>query len=253
MAGLAGLALGAWMAWQFGLWLGFALFSGSYFWLGPVMLFVVGFVIGKGLVGGLISRIKLGGGGFWAGSFGRRVIGLTADAVLQVSFIYIGYLLCQALNVWDWIGRFFEPSEWWEHAWLFAIAVTLVSSTLNLATPQIKVAIGKGSRPLRGVWRSLFVGVGGSSRFAGLLEEWANPWKPGQIALGNSLYDPTWRVGKPDDRHFLTIATSRSGKGRSGIVPNLLTWPGSALVIDPKGENAAITALSGPSASILTG
>lgn len=44
-----------------------------------------------------------------------------------------------------------------------------------------------------------------------------------------------------DDRHFITIATSRSGKGRSGIIPNLLTWPGSALVIDPKGQNAAVT------------
>ena len=242
MAGLAGLALGAWMAWQFGLWIGFALFSASYFWLGPVLLFVAGFVIGKGLVGGLVSRVKLGGGGFWAGSFGRRIIGLTADAVLQLASIYIAYLLCQALNVWDRIGQFFEPSEYGEQVWLFVIAIMLVSMPLDMAAPWVKVAIGKGSRPIRRAWRSLFVGVGGSSRFAGLLEEWANPWKPGKIALGNSLYDPKWRVGKPDDRHFITIATSRSGKGRSSIVPNLLTWPGSALVIDPKGENAAITA-----------
>lgn len=44
------------------------------------------------------------------------------------------------------------------------------------------------------------------------------------------------------DRHLLTIATNRSGKGVSSIVPNLLTWPGSMVVIDPKGENAVITA-----------
>jgi type IV secretion system protein VirD4 len=44
------------------------------------------------------------------------------------------------------------------------------------------------------------------------------------------------------DRHLLTIASNRSGKGVSSIIPNLLTWPGSLVVIDPKGENAAVTA-----------
>lgn len=44
------------------------------------------------------------------------------------------------------------------------------------------------------------------------------------------------------DRHLLTIAPTRTGKGVSAIIPNLLTYPGSALVIDPKGENARLTA-----------
>jgi type IV secretion system protein VirD4 len=44
------------------------------------------------------------------------------------------------------------------------------------------------------------------------------------------------------DRHLLTIAPTRSGKGTTAIIPNLLTYAGSALVIDPKGENAMITA-----------
>jgi type IV secretion system protein VirD4 len=43
------------------------------------------------------------------------------------------------------------------------------------------------------------------------------------------------------DRHLLTVAPTRSGKGTTQIVPNLLTYEGSALVIDPKGENARIT------------
>jgi type IV secretory pathway TraG/TraD family ATPase VirD4 len=87
------------------------------------------------------------------------------------------------------------------------------------------------------------VGLGGTARFSGLMDEWANPWQPGQILLGASLYDPKWLVGIEDDRHITTIATSRGGKGRSVIIPNLLTWPGSALVIDPKGQNACVTAL----------
>jgi type IV secretion system protein VirD4 len=49
-------------------------------------------------------------------------------------------------------------------------------------------------------------------------------------------------IGVPDDRHIITIAGSRAGKGRSAIVPNLITYPGSILAIDPKGELAAITA-----------
>ena len=40
----------------------------------------------------------------------------------------------------------------------------------------------------------------------------------------------------------MTIAPTRSGKGTTAIIPNLLTYAGSALVIDPKGENAMITA-----------
>ena len=44
------------------------------------------------------------------------------------------------------------------------------------------------------------------------------------------------------DRHLLTIAPTRSGKGTTAIIPNLLTYAGSALVVDPKGENAMITA-----------
>lgn len=44
------------------------------------------------------------------------------------------------------------------------------------------------------------------------------------------------------DRHLLTVAPTRAGKGVSTIIPNLLTYEGSALVIDPKGENAMITA-----------
>ncbi|WP_299963009.1 type IV secretory system conjugative DNA transfer family protein [uncultured Roseobacter sp.] len=44
------------------------------------------------------------------------------------------------------------------------------------------------------------------------------------------------------DRHLLTSAPTRSGKGVSHIIVNLLSYTGSMLVIDPKGENARITA-----------
>lgn len=64
-------------------------------------------------------------------------------------------------------------------------------------------------------------------------------YEPGKIFLGK-IGDTL--LGVSDDRHLFTIAGSRAGKGTSAIVPNLLTYPGSILCIDPKGENAAITA-----------
>ena len=46
----------------------------------------------------------------------------------------------------------------------------------------------------------------------------------------------------PPIQHLISIAPTRSGKGVSLIIPNLLTYRGSVLVVDPKGENAWITA-----------
>lgn len=40
----------------------------------------------------------------------------------------------------------------------------------------------------------------------------------------------------------MLVSGSRGGKGVSVIVPNLCLWPGSLVVVDPKGENATLTA-----------
>jgi type IV secretion system protein VirD4 len=68
-------------------------------------------------------------------------------------------------------------------------------------------------------------------------DHWA--YQPGKVFLG-SLGDRL--LGVTDDRHLITIAGSRAGKGTSVVVPNLLLYPGSVLCVDPKGENARITA-----------
>lgn len=49
-------------------------------------------------------------------------------------------------------------------------------------------------------------------------------------------------IGLKDNRHVVTIAGSRGGKSASLLIPNLKLYPGSALVIDPKGELARETA-----------
>ena len=60
------------------------------------------------------------------------------------------------------------------------------------------------------------------------------------------------RAGGTDDKaepipdagegHLMTIAPTGAGKGRSAIVPTLLSYPGPVIVIDPKGENYQVTA-----------
>jgi len=64
-----------------------------------------------------------------------------------------------------------------------------------------------------------------------------------EFTFANDVPTPrTHALGYAGDRHLLTVAPTRSGKGVSAIIPNLLTYAGSAVVIDPKGENAMITA-----------
>ena len=247
MGTLVGFVLGGWLAWNFGIGLAVRLvgLNGSEFAFFGVIagVFLAGFVVGNGAMTALQGQFRLNGGGLWSSAFGRRLIGFAADGVLGLACSYGAYLILGMLPTDRLIAWFHPDPETNNSFWIYIGLLYLMAGVLSQLQPVMKVAIGKGTRPFRRTWRSILHGVGGSSHFEGLLEEWANPWKPGQIYLGTSLYDPKWKVGRTDDRHFLTIATSRSGKGTSGIIPNLLTWPGSALVIDPKGENAAITAM----------
>lgn len=49
-------------------------------------------------------------------------------------------------------------------------------------------------------------------------------------------------IGIADNRHIVTLAGSGGGKSVCALIPNLMMWQGSALVLDPKGELAAATA-----------
>lgn len=86
----------------------------------------------------------------------------------------------------------------------------------------------------------------------GLLVGWqgadASHWPPSGFSFG---FMPKQRVtGRPDwtpvlyhgDGHLMTIAPTGSGKGVGAIIPALLRHRGPVIVIDPKGENHAVTA-----------
>jgi type IV secretion system protein VirD4 len=56
-----------------------------------------------------------------------------------------------------------------------------------------------------------------------------------------TAYRGTKPISYTGDGHLMTIAPTGAGKGRSSIIPNLLSYQGSIVVIDPKGENYAVT------------
>lgn len=62
---------------------------------------------------------------------------------------------------------------------------------------------------------------------------WQQP-RPGQVRPLPILHD--------GEGHLVTVAPTGAGKGVSCIIPALLTYPGPVIVIDPKGENYAVTA-----------
>lgn len=61
-----------------------------------------------------------------------------------------------------------------------------------------------------------------------------------QLPSERAAREPIWDTA--EEGHLLTIAPTGAGKGVSCIIPALLSWRGPAIVIDPRGENYAVTA-----------
>ena len=84
----------------------------------------------------------------------------------------------------------------------------------------------------------------GSSRWATQTDmEEADLFGDDGIIIGEAIQNAVSQVfSYKGDRHLLTVAPTRAWKGVSHIVPNLLRYDGSVLVIDVKAENCKITA-----------
>jgi type IV secretory pathway TraG/TraD family ATPase VirD4 len=103
-------------------------------------------------------------------------------------------------------------------------------------------------------WNALFGANGSAAGIPLGTARWLSPEVAAQkFAYQGSLFaDRVWvgeafdwratPLGYADDRHVCLVSGSRGGKGVGVIVPNLCFWPGSAIVVDPKGENATVTA-----------
>lgn len=89
--------------------------------------------------------------------------------------------------------------------------------------------------------------LGGEGILVGYSLEDEHPKIPFGFAFGDHNYTPKNGYLDPylfqDEGHLLTIAPTGAGKGVSCVIPTLLRYPGDVVVMDPKGENYAVTAM----------
>lgn len=85
-------------------------------------------------------------------------------------------------------------------------------------------------------------GVHGSAHFANARHVQASLGGGAGLIVGRENRRGGKLLRYAGQAHLLTIAPTRSGKGVGAIIPNLLTADRSVLCIDPKGENARVTA-----------
>lgn len=99
-----------------------------------------------------------------------------------------------------------------------------------------------------GYWRAKFGefqiggGVHGSAHFASERQVKSSLGGVAGLIVGRENRKGGQLLRYAGQAHLLTIAPTRSGKGVGAIIPNLLTADRSVFCIDPKGENARITA-----------
>jgi type IV secretion system protein VirD4 len=127
---------------------------------------------------------------------------------------------------------------WWFSYDAYAPSIFVEGAFIAASGGFIAIAVAIGMS----VWRAREaknVETYGSARWA----------KPDEVSAAGLLEPDGVMLGKLDDQylrhdgpeHVLCFAPTRSGKGVGLVVPTLLTWPGSAIVHDIKGENWQIT------------
>ncbi|MFN7054987.1 type IV secretory system conjugative DNA transfer family protein, partial [Hyphomonas sp.] len=86
----------------------------------------------------------------------------------------------------------------------------------------------------------------GSRLLVGWSMELEHTRQPIGFSFGDPALNPATGYIDPilmeDEGHLMTIAPTGAGKGRGCIIPALLRYDGPVIVIDPKGENALVTA-----------
>ena len=129
---------------------------------------------------------------------------------------------------------------WWWYAYdAYAPPVFVEGAYIAGSGGFISIAVAIGMS----VWRAREaknIETYGSARWATPIEiKGARLLGPDGVVLGR-LDREYLRHDGPE--HVLCFAPTRSGKGVGLVVPSLLTWPGSAIVHDIKGENWTLTA-----------
>jgi type IV secretion system protein VirD4 len=128
---------------------------------------------------------------------------------------------------------------WWYFFDAYAPGIFLEGAAIAASGGFTAIAVAIGMS----VWRAREAKIAetyGSARWANADEvRTAGLLGPDGVVLGR-FESEYLRHDGPE--HVLCFAPTRSGKGVGLVVPSLLTWPGSAVVHDIKGENWQLTA-----------
>jgi type IV secretion system protein VirD4 len=128
---------------------------------------------------------------------------------------------------------------WWYFYDAYAPRIFLEGAAIAVSGGFVSIAVAIGMS----VWRAReakHAETYGSARWANTVEvKAAGLLGPEGVVLGR-LDSAYLRHDGPE--HVLCFAPTRSGKGVGLVVPSLLTWPGSCIVHDIKGENWGLTA-----------
>lgn len=209
----------------------------SAFWLVAAAVYFTAMYLDKALFG---ARGQPKPRGVSTGGMARGATGLFWRGVMNlILLVASAYVLNASVILLNAGGVSFEGDVGGLAATLLLVAVLMLVFSMK---PALENGLSTVSAIPRRARRRSQAGVGGSASFTGYLQELGLRWKSGALLLGTSLYDKRLRIGSADDRHLVTIAGNAAGKGRSVIIPNALTWPHSAVIIDPKGTTAAVTA-----------
>ncbi|MBE7417407.1 MAG: conjugal transfer protein TraG [Ideonella sp.] len=131
--------------------------------------------------------------------------------------------------------------EWWYFFDAYAPAVFLRGGIIAASSGMLAATAAVGAA----VWRSRAgkrVTTYGSARWAEHDEVCAADLTESVgVLLGRLPADGDY-LRHEGPEHVMAFAPTRSGKGVGLVVPTLLTWPGSAVVHDIKGENWHLTA-----------
>ncbi|OJU31302.1 MAG: conjugal transfer protein TraG [Alphaproteobacteria bacterium 65-37] len=138
------------------------------------------------------------------------------------------------------VSIYFPPTFfWWWYAYdAYAPSIFVEGAFIAASGGFISIAVAIGMS----VWRAREakdVATYGSARWATVREaRHAGLIGPDGVVLGKLGADYLRHDGP---EHVLCFAPTRSGKGVGLVVPTLLTWPGSSIVHDIKGENWELT------------
>jgi type IV secretion system protein VirD4 len=171
---------------------------------------------------------------------------------IVVPFIpgWLQFVVAFMVGVWLWGRTEKLPAPW---AQIFHTSQTGRPSAVDFVGGMFRAfAAGKGATSAPPVGASEVIADGknthGSARW-GTAEEIkaAGHLMPKEKASGFALARVQDAPPGIDQRfrfvgHVVTVAPTGSGKGIGAVIPHLLDYPGSCLVLDVKGENAAVTA-----------